>query len=154
MFPLPSWWPPSSGAPWGHDSTMPHYSQSLPQWRETYSLSSHSMDAASIACCTFNRVEQDLLVGSLQVWVHLRWHQKKKKKKTAEEICRSLQDRFFLGFYGMPCLISITCGPRASATIMSEYTAYISHPQHKCLWHFIRPTQMASWFADLFTNYS
>lgn len=79
---------------------------------------------------------------------------KKKKKKTAEEICRSLQDRFFLGFYGMPCLISITCGPRASATIMSEYTAYISHPQHKCLWHFIRPTQMASWFADLFTNYS
>ncbi|CAM4577361.1 unnamed protein product [Leuciscus chuanchicus] len=51
----------------------------------------------------------------------------------AEEICGSLQDRFYLGFYGMPCLISTTCSPRASATIMSKYTAYISHPQHKCL---------------------
>lgn len=62
-----------------------------------------------------------------------------------EDICGSLQDRLYLGFYGMPCLISTTCGPSASATIMSKYTAYISHPQHKCLWHFIRLTQMVCW---------
>lgn len=87
--------------------------------------------------------------GVCRFGFHLRWH-----KKTAEEKCGSLDDGFCLGFYGMPCLISTTCGPRASAAVMSEYTAYISHPQHKCLWHFIRPTQMVSWFADLSANYS